>query len=61
MLYLVSCNNAVLGVFLKVAKALISLIQIIGPLLAICSLVMTLVKMAHNPEDKKASKKIFNS
>lgn len=61
MLYLVSCNNAVLGVFFKIAKALLALIQILGPLLAICSLVMTLVKMAQNPEDKKLPKKIFNS
>lgn len=61
MLYLVTCSNPVLGVFLKIAKALLSLIQIIGPLLAICSLVLLLIKMAHNPEDKKAPKKIFNS
>ena len=61
MMYLVNCNNVVLAGILTVFKNLLNLIQIIGPILAICSLVMTLVKMAHNPEDKKAPKKIFNS
>ena len=60
-MFLVSCNNAVLGVFLKIVKSLLSLIQIIGPILLICSLVMLLVKMAQNPEDKKIPKKIMNS
>lgn len=61
MMYLVSCNSAVLAGLLSVFKNLLNLIQIIGPILAICSLVMTLIKMAHNPEDKKVPKKIFNS
>ena len=61
MMYLVSCNNAVLGVFFKIAKALLSLVQIIGPLLLILSLIYLFIKMVQNPEDKKLPKKIFNS
>ena len=61
MLYLVSCNNAVLGVFLGIFKNLLSIIQIVGPLLAICSLVYLLIKMMQHPDDKKLPKKIFNS
>ncbi len=61
MFYLVACNNAVLGVFFRIAKSLLSLIQIIGPLLSIISLAYLLIKMMQNPEDKKLSKKIFNS
>ena len=61
MLYLVACNNAVLAVFFRIAKSLLSLMQIIGPLLAMASLVYLLIKMMQNPEDKKLTKKIFNS
>ena len=61
MLYLVSCNNAVLAVFFKIAKSLLSLIQIIGPLLSIVSIAYLLIKMMQNPEDKKIPKRIFNS
>ena len=61
MLYLVSCNNAVLAVFFKIAKSLLSLIQIIGPLLSIVSITYLLIKMMQNPEDKKLPKRIFNS
>ena len=61
MLFLVSCNNAVLAVFFKIAKSLLGLIQIIGPLLSIASIAYLLIKMMQNPEDKKLPKRIFNS
>lgn len=61
MMYLVSCNSAVLAGFLTIVKNLLSLIQIIGPLLLICSLIYLFIKMMQNPEDKKLPKKIFNS
>ena len=61
MMFLVDCNNAILASFLGIVKNLMSLIQIVGPILLICSIVMLLVKMAQNPEDKKIPKKIMNS
>lgn len=61
MLYLVSCSDPVLGVFLRIAKSILSLIQIIGPLLSICSIVFLLIRMMQNPEEKKFKKKLINS
>ena len=56
MLYLVSCSDPVLGVFLRIAKSILSLIQIIGPLLSICSIIFLLIRMMQNPEEKKFKK-----
>lgn len=61
MLYLIECNSAVLAGILSIVKNLLALIQIIGPLLAICSMVMLFIKMSMSPDDKKIPKKIFNS
>ena len=59
--YIAVCNNAVLGVFLKLVKDGLSLIQIIGPLLLIVSLGFTFVKLMQHPDDKKLFPRIKNA
>lgn len=59
--YLAVCNNAVLGVFLKLVKDGLSLIQIIGPILLIVSLGFTFVKLIQHPDDKKLFPRIKNA
>lgn len=55
------CNSTVLKVVLGPVKNLISLIQIIGPLLCICSLIFLFIRSMQNPDDKKIFFKIKNS
>ena len=61
MMYLVDCNSAVLAGFLTIFKNILSLIQIVGPLLAMCSITFILIRMIQNPEEKKFKKKLMNS
>ena len=56
-----SCSDYALLGTLTIAKKLISVIQIIGPILCIVSMTYTLIKMIQNPDEKKTSKKLFNS
>ena len=42
-------------------KELVKLIMIIGPILCICSIVYTFIKLMHNPDDKKVFARIKNS
>lgn len=55
------CSNPALGTFLLVAKRILQVIQIAGPIVLIVSLIVSFMKGAINPEDKKTIKKIFNS
>lgn len=55
------CNSTVLKVVLGPIKQLVSLIQIIGPILCICSLVILFIKSVQNPDDKKIFSRIKNS
>ena len=55
------CNNAFLGVLLKIVKDGLKLIQIIGPLLLMVSLGFTFVKLMQKPDDKKLFARIKNS
>jgi beta-N-acetylglucosaminidase len=55
------CSSPALSAVLKVAKRVLQLIQIIGPLLLIISLVLNLIKLMSNPDDKKLGKKIKNA
>lgn len=54
MLYLaVSCSDAGLASILKICRNVLTIIQILGPILAGISAVINLTKAMANPEDKK--------
>lgn len=55
------CTDGASIVFLVVFKRIMTLIQIIAPILAIISLTILIFKLVQNPEDKKIPKKIRNS
>ena len=58
---LVDCNSATLGSVLYMIKNLLNLVWIVGPLLAIISLVIHFSMLTKNPDDQKIPKKIRNS
>ena len=58
---LMDCNNATLGIILYYFKNVLNLIWIVGPILAIISLVINFTLLAKNPDDQKIPKKIRNS
>ena len=58
---LVSCESQELAAILRITKNLLSIIQILGPILLICSLVYLFIKMMRNPEDKKLFSRIKNA
>ena len=58
---LMDCNNATLGIILYYVKNVLNIIWIVGPLLAIISLVINFTMLAKDPDDKKIPKKIRNS
>lgn len=55
------CSSPILAVVLRVVKNLLSLIQIIVPILLMVGIVMNLIKMMQNPDEKKNFSKIKNS
>ena len=55
------CESQVLGNFMSIAKSIVNLIWIVGPILAIFSLCLSLIKLARDPDDKKLPKNIKNS
>lgn len=55
------CGSTILTIVLPVFKRIVSLIQIIGPILAIISITFYFIKLMINPEEKKIKKKIMNS
>lgn len=54
------CESPALGNLLIILKNILTLIQIIGPLLLIIFLVITLTKLVSNPDEKKYKKNIKN-
>lgn len=56
-----TCSSGDLLAFTQIAKKILNLIQIFGPLLLIISLIMTFIKLMGNPDDKKLKSKIKNS
>lgn len=54
------CESPALGNLLIILKNILTLIQIIGPLLLIIFLVITLTKLISNPDEKKYKKNIKN-
>ena len=55
------CSSPALALILRAFKSMLSLIQIIVPILLMIGLVMKLIKMAQNPEEKKYFSKVKNS
>lgn len=56
-----SCNDAALLSMLTLTKRIIGLIQMIGPILCIISMVYTFFRMMQNPDEKKLPKRLKNS
>lgn len=57
----VSCSSPVLGNILSALRKILGLIQIIGPLVLLVSLILTITKLMADPDNKKLTKKIINS
>ena len=57
----VSCSSPVLGNILSALRKMLGLIQIIGPLVLLVSLILTITKLMADPDNKKLTKKIINS
>ena len=55
------CSTPFLAVLLKVAKNILDIVQLIGPLLLMVALTMHIIKAMSNPDDKKIKAKIKNS
>jgi len=62
MLFLetVTCDDVALANILVIVKRVLSLIQIVGPILCIVSLIYTFIKMSINPDEKNNPKRIVN-
>jgi len=58
---LLDCSQSELGIFIYVLKNILNLVWVIGPILAILSLIINFTLLAKNPDDKKIPKKIQNS
>lgn len=54
------CNNSILFGFLSIIKKAMIMIQIIVPIILILFAIFSLIKMLHNPEEKKNVKRIIN-
>ena len=55
-----ACSSPALGNILNALKNILTTIQIIGPILLIIALIITLTKLASNPDEKKYKKNIKN-
>ena len=58
---LMSCSGGIVGGFVYIAKRIVNIIWILGPILAIISLIYNITMMLKNPDDDKTPKKIKNS
>ena len=58
---LMDCNNLVLGNVLGILRNILNIIWIAGPILAIISLTINIVKLSKDPDDKKIPVRIKNS
>lgn len=55
------CSSPALSTILTASKRVITIIQIIGPLLLLIALTINFIKLINNPEDKKLKKNLINS
>ena len=56
-----TCGSPALLVVLKIVSNILKLIQMIGPIVAIFSLIYTVILLINNPDEKKYVKRIKNS
>lgn len=56
-----SCSDPAVLVVLKIIKSMLNLVQTIGPILAIVSLIYTVIMLIKSPDEKKYVKRIKNS
>ena len=61
LLYNASCHDSAIGGILRVVKNGLTIIQIVGPILALISISYFLFQLVKHPDDKKAVNKIKNS
>lgn len=61
LLYNASCHDSAIGGILRVVKNGLTIIQIVGPILALISISIFFFKLVKNPDDKKIMNKIRNS
>ncbi len=54
------CGDPVLAKILGMIKSILNLIQMIGPIIGIVSIVISLIKLMSNPDEKKYKKLIIN-
>lgn len=55
------CANSALENILTVVRRILLIIQIVGPIILIISLLINITKVVTNPDEKKNTKKIINS
>ena len=55
------CSSKELSSILTITKRVLNVIQIIGPILLIIAIIIHLIKLMSNPDDKKLLPKIRNS
>ena len=55
-----TCNDAALANLLAILKNMLSLIQLVGPIIALVSLTFIFVRLMSNPENKKLKNAIKN-
>ncbi len=56
-----NCNNTIIGSLITIAKNIVNIIWIIGPIIAIIAFTITFIKSLNNPDDEKIPKRIRNS
>lgn len=56
-----ACSSPMMSGILKTTKNILNFIQLIGPILAICSLTFTFILLVNNPDEKKYVSRIKNS
>lgn len=61
LLVMEECSSESLSAFLRAFKNLLNIIHIIGPIILICGLLLHLINLMRNPDDKKLFKKLINS
>ena len=54
------CNDPIMIHILGICKRILSVIQLVGPIVAMVALILNLIKLVMNPEDKKYKKAITN-
>lgn len=58
---LITCSDASLATIVMITKRVLNIVQILGPILAIISLIITCINLVINPDNKKLFSKIKNS